>query len=149
LATFFDDIWIIDEFKIARKAFRQLRDAFAEEGLEISLTKTVIFSEIALNAKQLEECAREKLQVRSDGVKILGAPVGTEAYIKACLLKEVDDAFKILDKVVAADTEGNLNKRWATPQGLYHLVRDCANQLLRHLLRTVDPKYTMEIFTVR
>lgn len=45
-------------------------------------------------------------------------------------------------------TVGRLNASWMNPQGLYHLTRDCANHLLRHLLRTVDPKITTEMFRV-
>ena len=39
-----------------------------------------------------------------------------------------------------------INTPWMNPQGLYHLIRDRANQLLRHLLRTVNPVLTTEYF---
>jgi hypothetical protein len=33
-------------------------------------------------------------------------------------------------------------------QGLHQIVRDCVNQLLRHLLRTIKPSLTVEAFKI-
>lgn len=80
------------------------------------------------------------------GIMIVGTPVGTDSYIEECLDKQARDALRILKDIQEASMIGTLHSPWMDPQGLYHLVRDCANQVLRHLLRTVDPALTTLAF---
>ena len=73
------------------------------------------------------------------GMVILGSPIGTRRFRLDHVEKEVETVLFLLGKIEQCDTLGKLNLRWASTQGLYQLIRDCANQLLRHLLRTVSP----------
>ena len=46
------------------------------------------------------------------------------------------------------DSLGKQVPKWASPQALYHVVRDCVVHLLRHLIRSVDPAITKVEFAV-
>ena len=52
---------------------------------------------------------------------------------------------KLLTMIAKCDTLGKINRAYASPQGLYHILRDCANNNHRHLLRTVDPNLTIPV----
>jgi hypothetical protein len=65
-------------------------------------------------------------------------------WVKKNLVQFFSEVRKIY--IGRAVTAGTLHSPWMNPQGLYHLTRNCANQLLRHLLRTVCPTITTELF---
>jgi hypothetical protein len=146
LASFFDDIFVIDTFENAMAVVDELVPLFAKHGLEISLEKCLMYSEHELNHLQLRRVDELGIKQSSQGIVILGTPVGSEHFIRNHLRKEVDDVLEVLRKISRAAELGRTNSVWATSQGLYHLTRDCANQLLRHLLRTVEPTLTIDEF---
>jgi len=82
------------------------------------------------------------LKVTYDGLMIVGTPVGTPTYVESVLHNKVEEVKATLGNIKRAATEGQVNTEWLNPQGLYHLVRNCANQLLRQLQCTVDPALT-------
>ena len=81
-----------------------------------------------------------------EGFVVLGTPVGSDEFIASHLAKEVQQVLMVLSRIKSVDALGKLNSKWATPQGLYVMLRDFVNQLLRHLLRAVDPRLTKEAF---
>ena len=139
LSSFFDDMRIIDEPDLAFLAFDDLKAKLGDEGLGISFVQSKVYSVFPLDDKQQEKFQKRGLQMGYDGVVILGTPVGSGEFIKARLTKEVGPVMDIREKIKSADSLGKLNNKWATPQGLYNLVRQCAHQVLKHLLRTVNP----------
>jgi hypothetical protein len=148
LGSFFDDIFIFDDFDTAVQSFKELRPLFEAAGMEISLNKTVLYSNRHLTEAQLETLLIEEigLSLTYEGIMIVGTPVGTDAFVAQVLESKVVEATRVLDDIALAVTAGNLNTPWLNPQGLYHLTRSCANQLLRHLLRTVNPSATSAVF---
>jgi hypothetical protein len=88
------------------------------------------------------------LHVKYDGLKLLVAPIGSDEFVKKFLANEVNEVMAILGKITEADTMRKINSGRRAEQGLYQIVRDCVNQLLRHLLRTIKPSLTVEAFNI-
>jgi hypothetical protein len=145
LLSFFDDIVVADDFDTAIQAVKDLRRAFQDIGLEVSLQKSVLFSNSQLSSSQRRVCKDLGLQVVYDGLVVVGSPVGTTEFIESFVEKEVAQAKSILQKIESADAVGRIHSPWVTTQGLFQLVRLSANNLLRHLLRVVDPNIIQSV----
>lgn len=139
-------MWIIDDYVRALDAFLALELLFKGLGMEVNIKKTKALFSYDAPDEHLVEYKEVGMAVVFDGLVILGTPVGNEDFIRKRLEKEADVVLGILDKIARVGQLGKLNKSWATVQAIYHLLRDCANQMLRHLLRTVEPRLTVEAF---
>ena len=146
LASFFDDTFIVDDFDLALKGVLKLKQLFHEVGLEVCLDKSSVYSTTPLTEEQLGELAEHGIRDAGEGILLLGTPIGSDSFIRQYLASETSSVMDILGDIQTAVDVGHLNDRLATHQGIYHLLRDCGNQLLRHLLRTVDPRLTCEAF---
>jgi len=93
-----------------------------------------------LSTKDLAKLEARGIKVSFEGITLLGSPIGTEDYVTRFVEAEVESVRKQLDKITSVDTIGKLNLSKASEQGVYQMVRDCINQSLRHLMRTVDPR---------
>jgi len=147
LASFFDDTFIVDGFDDAIKAAIDLKNEFKQKaGCDIELSKSSIYSTLPLSEQQKRQCEELGLHMKSDGLRILGSPVGNHEFITQFLEEKVDEIQIQLDRISKAEALGSFNNSMCTVQGLYHMLRDCANQLGKHLLRTVHPNFTVPAF---
>jgi len=147
IMSFFDDIFILDQdLDIALRAVELLDNALDSIGCRRSRSKTLMFALQELNASDASHCADLGIQITYEGIKVLGTPVGTPDYITRQLEEVAQDILRHLEQISNAETLGVLNKSYASVQGLYHVARDCANNLGKHLLRTVDPRITQASF---
>jgi hypothetical protein len=146
ISAYIDDVWIQDSPESVLTTFELLVKAFAKEGLQVNKSKCILFTNCDLDDEQAEKCQKLGITTTREGVTILGTPVGTDEFILKELEVEARRVHKLLDMIADVDTIGKVNSRWVTPQGLYYGIRDCVNQMLRHLLRTVNPALTIPAF---
>jgi len=146
LGSLFDDIWLADEPELSIAAAKSLLAALPSVGMIPQLHKCSVYSTGVLTAEQLQALADLQIPITYDGFTMLGTPVGKTEFVLQQLQEKTSKAKDKLSLISEGITAGKLNNRLATPQGIYHLVRDCANQLQRHLLRTVDPDLTSQAF---
>ena len=139
LGSFFDDLFIVDVFDTAIACFEEVKALFAQANMEVNLRKTELFSDTPLTPAQLDVLREKGLKHTNEGVMIVGTPVGTPQYVDRVLSEKVTSTLAVLELIDLAARAGKMNTPWLHPQGLLHLTRNCANQLLRHLLRTIDP----------
>jgi hypothetical protein len=147
LASVLDDVHIIDrDLDVALAAFANVREELEKIGLPLNLQKCKILSAQGLDEPQTDVIGEARLQIATEGVVLLGTPIGSEIFIRDHLESAASEAIELLHLIAECDTLGKLNRDFASPQGLYHVVRDCVNQMHRHLLRTVDPALTAPAF---
>jgi hypothetical protein len=96
--------------------------------------------------KFVEEAERRGYRVTTEGVDILGIPVGTDRFIVDALKEAAEPVSQLIELLQRAVTLGRFDSRLASQQGLYHLTRDCLNAMLRHLNRAVNPALTKPVF---
>ncbi len=148
IGSYFDDCWVEStDFDAAIEAFLKLEDEVQKVNGRVRRDKSLLFATEPLDRDQRREANKCQLSVNYDGFKMVGTPVGCEHYVRTALRDKAAKTISILDKISECITVGKVNQAWATPQGLYILLRDSANQLLRHLLRTVDPRLVRDEFT--
>jgi hypothetical protein len=140
LGSYFDDIFIIDEFDTALECFLMLKNEFRELGMEVAPNKCLLYSTTPLSNTQSFTLAQATLPSSLDGLVLAGCPVGTDTFITNHLRRKVHDTMAIGEKLILVSQRARVDPiRWADPQGLYCLTRDSFNQLLRHLTRCIDP----------
>lgn len=147
IGSYFDDIFIIgEEFTTTLDCFEALRDKFAEIEMIVNAQKCVLFTLQPLDQNELKRLNEVKIPSTTEGVDIAGTPVGLEPFIEKELSLAKNKVISILDKIHKMNRAGSFNQKFSTTQGSYHLVRDCVNQICKHLLRAVDPKLTKVAF---
>ena len=114
-----------------------------ENDQELHLKKQEVF---VVNNSELHkaEARARGVNIASGGLEILGFPIGKKEFIQEFIKSKVGVAIVILKSIGEVDLLGRLIPRWSAPQKLYQMVKDCANQLLRHLLKAVDPELLRE-----
>jgi hypothetical protein len=148
IMSFFDDITIVEnDFDLALEAVLKLQEAFSEIGCEVEFSKSVVFATRPLSVTQRTQCEGMGLNVAMDGLLLLGSPVGTPEFIQLHLQGVSSEIHRKLEMLSKVEELGFINKSYEALQGLYQLVRDCCNQLGKHLLRTINPKFTIPAFT--
>jgi hypothetical protein len=147
IMSFFDDTTIVEnDFDLALEAIIKLREAFEEIGCEVELSKSILFATTPLSETQISQCEEMGLEITMDGLLLLGSPVGTSEFIQSHLHDHSQGILRKLELLSQAEELGFVNKSYDAVQGLYQLVRDCGNQLGKHLLRTTNPIFTVPAF---
>jgi hypothetical protein len=147
ILSFFDDFFLSDEdFEVAFGALQGFQPILETVGCILDLTKTKLLVTGDLAESQRQRVEALGIEIVTDGFLVLGTPVGNEAFIRNHLRGEVTEVQGILSKIGRADQLGRLSSSLSATQGLFTLVRQSANHLLRHLLRTVDPAISSEEF---
>jgi hypothetical protein len=143
--AYFDDITPVSRGEEAWAAFDCMKESLAEEGLQLHPSKMEAYFN-DLTDYHRGEAAKRGVSCTEEGLEILGCPVGSEEFIRAFLRVKVARVLELLDRITKVDSLGRQVPKWASPQALYHVLRDCVVHMLRHLIRSVDPAITKEEF---
>lgn len=141
-----DDIHVFGEPSEVIDAILTVRTLIAEIGLSLADTtadKNVIFGFGDYSAAMHDKAESANLHWISatGGLKVGGAPIGSQEYMIEFVNKIADDILSELDLFVSYTNKPNADSR-NTVQTMFGMIRQCSTQQLMHLLRSVPPSAT-------
>lgn len=148
LLSYFDDLAISDEPETALAALEKLIQELKKVGLMVNLSKCVAYvtNPKGLRAKYRRRLKKLGIPIQEGGAVYVGSPFGSEAFIRQFLRKEADRVCSMLSELAEYDALSRVDPSMANAQGLYALAHSSLNHLLRHLMRTVEPRLIVEEF---
>ena len=136
LTNYLDDMTVVSDIDSAKADYHALKAAFANIGLDMQPAKCKLYMPFATE----ETCQQhaEELGIQAvapdKGVKVLGLPIGEEAWVKAELSDMVDDfdsgVSRVSDKV--------------SYQSLHNVLR-ATQSMFQHILAAIPPSMTSDL----
>ena len=136
LTKYLDDMTLVSDIDSAKADYHALKAAFANIGLDMQPAKCKLYMPFATE----ETCQQhaEELGIQAiapdKGVRVLGLPIGEEAWVKAELSDMVDDfdsgVSRVSDKV--------------SYQSLHNVLR-ATQSMFQHILAAIPPSITSDL----
>lgn len=122
---FYDDIFLVGKPDDCEKAYADLRDSFAEIGLSFNLGKSKMY---------LADNLRESIcETTSEGLIALGAPIGSDEFVRRELQSIADNQTKVLPAMAHLGESIN-----------FLMMKLCVNTRPVYHARCVNPLHTEE-----
>ena len=143
LGAFLDDIYLVTTRERARQAFDEVAAAIREKsGIDVHLGKCRAWSAaggaappgIAEIGPEVWRCGRAAAE---DGLKVLGSPLGSEAFVEAFAAARREEEQVFLDRL---EHVPDLQSAWL-------LLLHCAAARANHLLRLLPPTESRDYAT--
>lgn len=131
IMSIMDDVTVMGPDRKALMCSNYIAAEWKKINLDVVLDKSVI---IHHREARLEEISKSRFQKNTQGHVILGAPVGTDSFIKAELRQKLEQ----YTKTIAAITTFPVNL--AIP-----MIRSCIVARPNYIIRVVHPRLTEEI----
>jgi hypothetical protein len=127
LLAFLDDMELMGEMERVAEVYRGLRQALADIGLRVQPEKCVLYCPSGVPHELPEEF--RGMRVTSEGVEVLGVPVGTPAFVAARSRQAMEDHRRGVDGLHDLDDS----------QIAFTLLRQCVAGRPTFLCRLMDP----------
>ena len=138
--AYLDDVYVITNKTNAETALRVVASNIeVKAGIRTHLGKLQVWGQQCgpppVGIPQEKWLNHADLPLDQRGVKVLGAPIGTDEYVRSFCQRRVQEQEKpLLDKLATL----------TDPQVAWLLVRFCAEPRFNHLLRNVPPRLVSE-----
>ena len=145
---YLDDGTIIGHKDDVFKVFELLREEGPKIGLHLNVKKNEIWWP---SRGETDPFPAEVERVPNEGVKLLGAPIGTEKFTTAFIKKKLtslQQVCKMLTAVDDAQIELGLFRGCLAYNKINHLLRTCPPVLLRSALRLFDTHFREMLATI-
>jgi hypothetical protein len=141
LFSYFDDILSCDEPRRVVRALKKLIPILDSVGLKVQLEKSVAYTTGPLPPDVANWLSSVGITIAPDGFEYAGVPLGSTPFIRNYLRTKGDRVIHLISELSELHTLSKVDTTWADAQGLYALAHFSLNHLVRHLIRTVDPRH--------
>jgi hypothetical protein len=144
IATLHDDIFIIGPPDAAFDAANDVKEALTPLRLVLNPAKAAAYA-ADMSAELTTRAHAAGIPVRTDGIVVGGAPVGTFAFEHDKVAEAAAATRKKLHDIRDAHTTIRMPNGIPALQGLTRVLRMCIPSRMTYLLRTVSPAITRPI----
>ena len=147
LCAFLDDVYALCSPERVRPIYNLLAEAFRRHaGIELHAGKTKVWNKAGIEPPNIADLGRqpgprgaEQKAWSPEGIVILGAPIGSRAFIQTAAANRLQDETYLLERVA----------QLPDPQSAWQLLTKCAVPRGNYWLRTLPPSLSGEYAQAR